>query len=843
MAKTKKQQKPAYVVKRSPKLEAEEHSQDQPQPRMKSLLGTPPTAIVADSLNDRGRMSARRSGNDTFIRHSAQERTTKMRASGAPTQSLMSIDFSSMSKSVHSLPGKQRFSNQPLSKHEESRSDRRSDWKNGGQRHQNQREVSESERMTPWRGHHQSHRAPLIVDMGQHSKGNDLHSMNQPKSLLGDYWTSIASRPAGLMDFKAQDRGAHFNIQRETFPRQDHFPPKPVPQRPLLPGNKREAPPSRKRLHSSGNDGGERGENKIFKSEQNQRLPSESLSRLRVCNRKGNTFVLVPSSCSTPFVHGRAKLTVLKGSVSVLSYGLQLGNQYELFSPNSGSLLPINCADTLKITAQEVREELAKFGIQENNKDLENIGNDTVAVLMLSQLKSPTCDYITSFIPYTQLFAAPQAREKDMHSLRGVTLPKIGLKIAPLKEMGPMCLNMSQDYEDVLARFTTQICKSTSKKAPPIWLCCGAKNAGKSTFCRMLINTALKSVETVGYLECDVGQTEFSPPATLSFHLIKKPVLGQPFCHQRQAERLVFYGETAAGHNPTMYVKCLQHVLAAYTDMEDKPPLVVNTMGFPEGIGLMLLVDTVKLVQPDIVVQIESHNQAINLPAVTHELVALEEGWTCNKEPVTNPRQQMEETHAHELILLPTLLNQRRDFSLKLKPVDLRNLSLLASLSLGMEVGFTLTSVPPYAVAFRELALHVCHHRSLSGVDILAAMDASVVALCTADISEAQRRDDDMPLEFDDMPICDCLGLGVVRAVDIPRGLFYIVTTLPRVSLAKVNTLLKGSIALPDQIIIKQKICGSSPLPYVDCLAPSTGVSAVRPRARMPRVSLGANNS
>ena len=75
-------------------------------------------------------------------------------------------------------------------------------------------------------------------------------------------------------------------------------------------------------------------------------------------------------------------------------------------------------------------------------------------------------------------------------------------------------------------------------------------------------------------------------------------------------------------------------------------------------------------------------------------------------------------------------------FSLKLKPVDLRNLSLLASLSLGLDAGLTLTSVPPYAVPFRELAMHVCHHRSLSGVNILAAMDASVVALCTADISE-----------------------------------------------------------------------------------------------------------
>ena len=75
-------------------------------------------------------------------------------------------------------------------------------------------------------------------------------------------------------------------------------------------------------------------------------------------------------------------------------------------------------------------------------------------------------------------------------------------------------------------------------------------------------------------------------------------------------------------------------------------------------------------------------------------------------------------------------------FSLKLKPVDLRNLSLLASLSLDLEAGLTLTALPPYSVPFRQLAMHVCHHRALSGADLLAAVDATVVALCTADISQ-----------------------------------------------------------------------------------------------------------
>ena len=92
--------------------------------------------------------------------------------------------------------------------------------------------------------------------------------------------------------------------------------------------------------------------------------------RLRVCKSRGHTFVLIPSSCSTPFLHGRAKLTVLKGSVSVLTYHLKPGIQYDVFSPTSGSLLSINCTDTRKVKAEEVRAELAKFGVEENDKDV-----------------------------------------------------------------------------------------------------------------------------------------------------------------------------------------------------------------------------------------------------------------------------------------------------------------------------------------------------------------------------------------------------------------------------------------------------------------------------------------
>ena len=47
---------------------------------------------------------------------------------------------------------------------------------------------------------------------------------------------------------------------------------------------------------------------------------------------------------------------------------------------------------------------------------------------------------------------------------------------------------------------------------------------------------------------------------------------------------MCFYGLTSPAEGPTRYVRCLQHVFHVYQQMEPLPPLVVNTMGWNEGV-------------------------------------------------------------------------------------------------------------------------------------------------------------------------------------------------------------------------------------------------------------------
>ncbi|KAG5032088.1 hypothetical protein JHK82_015678 [Glycine max] len=57
---------------------------------------------------------------------------------------------------------------------------------------------------------------------------------------------------------------------------------------------------------------------------------------------------------------------------------------------------------------------------------------------------------------------------------------------------------------------------------PPITLICGAKNCAKTTFSRYLLNVLLNKYTKVAYLDTDVGQPEFTPPAFLSLTIVHK---------------------------------------------------------------------------------------------------------------------------------------------------------------------------------------------------------------------------------------------------------------------------------------------------------------------------------
>lgn len=62
------------------------------------------------------------------------------------------------------------------------------------------------------------------------------------------------------------------------------------------------------------------------------------------------------------------------------------------------------------------------------------------------------------------------------------------------------------------------------------------------------------------------------------------------------------------------------------------------------------------------------------------------------------------------------------------------------------------------------------------------------------------------PLQIEDYPICSCVGLGIIRAVDVATKSFFITTPEPLSKLKNVNVLLKGEMELPSALLLSGQI-------------------------------------
>ena len=57
--------------------------------------------------------------------------------------------------------------------------------------------------------------------------------------------------------------------------------------------------------------------------------------------------------------------------------------------------------------------------------------------------------------------------------------------------------------------------------------------------------------------------------------------------------------------------------------------------------------------------------------------------------------------------------------------------------------------------------------------------------------------DDDIP----EPPVCPCIGMGIVRGVDVKNNIAYIVSDLSLSEIEKVNCVIRGDLVLPESFL------------------------------------------
>ncbi|XP_065003146.1 polynucleotide 5'-hydroxyl-kinase NOL9 isoform X2 [Musa acuminata AAA Group] len=311
------------------------------------------------------------------------------------------------------------------------------------------------------------------------------------------------------------------------------------------------------------------------------------------------------------------------------------------------------------------------------------------------------------------------------------------------------------------------ITNDSSSCLPPITLVCGPGNSGKSTFSRLLLNTLLHRYKRVGYLDTDVGQPEFTPPGCLSLHVIDKQPPDLTILSLKRPERFFFFGHVTAQRDPKVY---LNFILNLYD--------YFHNQHYKSGIGYDLLVDMLRYMSPTHVVQMRVSVESKNLPTGFFWL------------------EENEKTSVN-LIEIPTVYEpSTRLVLIKNDACIIRDLRLVAyfrqclprelDISTYKELADCLASITPYEVPLSRIKVKHLHQQVPSS-EVNHSLNATIVGLavrsCVPPSSEH----------------CTpwCVGLGIIRAIDISKDRLYVITPVSPCELENVDILLRGCLETP----------------------------------------------
>ncbi|XP_029911115.1 polynucleotide 5'-hydroxyl-kinase NOL9 [Myripristis murdjan] len=534
------------------------------------------------------------------------------------------------------------------------------------------------------------------------------------------------------------------------------------------------------------------------------RLEGEALHYCAERDDRQKHAVLVMQKDQTLCFRGKCFLTCLYGRVEVMGFTIEEGQQsYPLFSPASHcplTIVALGSADDTRDDGTEAAAILRKYLSSASRKKLVKRIRLNSSVILLEPMETPLTRFLSSFADLSELFSPP------VTELMSAVLdtPLNGLGMIPLAN-NIEGLTMSKSYRDAL-NTVVNACRGDMDGCAVI-LVCGTKNVGKSTFIRVLLNTLLNHTASIDYLEADLGQTEVTPAGCLSLSTIREPLLGPPFTHQSTPEHMIYYGQSSCESDLDRYLESLK-ALWHRRSQSRETPVIINTMGWIKGFGFQLLVDMIRIFPVSHVVQL-GHGGSTQCPALTPEFLRTAHGCQTHP-PAQTALDEFTESHSPPRSYVHLIVQSdfqgvaRQGTSKHQRTNEHRELSLLAYLSQlqSPDPGPVrpLHCLTPYQVPHSAVAVGVTHCE-VAPSHMLYAVNASLVGLCCLGEKVMSRGG---PVLLSQAPICPCVGFGVLRGIDMVRGLYFLLTPVAPSILRNVNCLLLGAISLPACILATQ---------------------------------------
>ncbi|KAG7441622.1 uncharacterized protein BT62DRAFT_907889 [Guyanagaster necrorhizus] len=495
----------------------------------------------------------------------------------------------------------------------------------------------------------------------------------------------------------------------------------------------------------------------------------------------GAAILLALSASDTICFLGAYKLSVLHGSITVCGTTLQSPSRvHHVFAPRSSPL---------PVIAVETESRAGPSKISTLPPRFQSLLATADALIVVQELQTNVSGLEVICRAFDRVFSPYRRNDEDAFDF-GV--PGVHMVSRRTKHSEPFCLPLS--WSSALSSAS-----AAEVDASEVYVVEGPKKTGKSTFARTLVNRLLARYQRVAYLECDLGQSEFTPGGMVALNIIESPLFGPPFTHPTLPIHAHYIGATTPKSSPSHYLSAIQSLVQSYrldiqipTDMGiegdddrtcDRIPLVVNTMGWTKGLGADLLQKIHDMVEPTQIFEFEAP--------------IIDNAW-----PARAP--------AHHLLKPIPSLNLY-------SAVDTRSLSIMSYFH----------AVFPSAIgpgAFRQItatrwntSLPLCARRPYE-VDISVAVDRVILtgagmedvrpseiqcvlngALVGLVSCEPDTPLDGIPYIQGALPpspeVSSCYGLALIRSLS-PKVL-HVLTPTPPASLHKTRVLVKGEMELP----------------------------------------------
>ncbi|KAL0279031.1 UNVERIFIED_CONTAM: hypothetical protein PYX00_000678 [Menopon gallinae] len=523
-------------------------------------------------------------------------------------------------------------------------------------------------------------------------------------------------------------------------------------------------------------------------SEQNE---NQNGCRTEVFRMEDNKYILLLPADEKFTFRGKLQLTLLSGEIEVFGYRLNHYSFYktlDLYSPRRNMQLYVvgkQPYESLTIPELEafLQDKLSEGDLRQLLKSF-TILDSLLIIEKLNSVYSPIlrhyCDEVDLFYE-KEIMQQVSPVARDLECL-------LDLTISTDRKL------FTEGYN--WRRIQPQKCT----------VICGGKGVGKSTLLKYLINTQLMRNQSVLCLDFDPGQTEFTAPGSVSAVLVKDPLFGPNFTHSIKPEKMAFLGYVNVALNPLKYIKSVNYIIQSCREDPDLStiPWFVNTMGFNKGIGFDIMVNVLRLLQPDVVIEICSSDRSKNYK------ILLEPNNVENEAVISFVPIENNVLNYRYYSLNTCARSKGIGFQGGFKPAELRDFMTLSYFSPLVSFPYnSLNAAQPFWLPFSKLTLAV--NDPVEPEYILQAFNGSLVGLCNLDGIECESSMVAEDSEISSLrvvikpEIAPCFGLGIVRGIDCSEKKIYILTPLSESDLENVNCLNLGSMSPPSCLFLKQR--------------------------------------